>query len=140
MYQRCLGTSELNGLQLTRIHEETHLLEEDHDLSKLGQYLNSKCLASKLVAARRSADRWGLYPSYASMQSQASSQVTTTYAAPPTLTPFPYYDSTESDSHLIGGLSMNTVEHGEAEPFPQEPDEQLKWAVPHQARTGDCIK
>ncbi|OQV15851.1 hypothetical protein BV898_09948 [Hypsibius exemplaris] len=53
-YRRCLQTAELDGIQLTRIQEEADL-EEDYNLSLLGHYHNSKCLASKLVAARRSA-------------------------------------------------------------------------------------
>lgn len=53
MYRRALQTSELNGLQLTRIPEQA--LEEDRDLSVIGSYKLTKCLASQIVAAHRAA-------------------------------------------------------------------------------------
>lgn len=53
LYHRSLQSMELNGMQLTKIKEEPE--PEMTDLSRTGCYKYGKCLASKLVAARKSA-------------------------------------------------------------------------------------
>ncbi|GAU87578.1 hypothetical protein RvY_00405-1 [Ramazzottius varieornatus] len=54
LYRRCLQTCELNGCQLTQIQEQRSQ-EEDLNLSKIGKYQCTKCVASKVVSARKSA-------------------------------------------------------------------------------------
>ncbi|XP_055336180.1 uncharacterized protein LOC129586784 [Paramacrobiotus metropolitanus] len=54
VYRRSLQSMELNGMQLTMIKEDG-VDCDPLDLSRAGSYQYGKCLASKLVAARKSA-------------------------------------------------------------------------------------